>query len=75
MPPWRRNLLAGKRLLLLKEMMRDAGCHDDGLVEDVVQGITLVGELPKSGEWPTDFRPCTVKLEALDAMCGAIRRR
>eukprot|EP00971_Amphidinium_carterae_P045234 890110-Amphidinium_carterae.1 len=54
--------------------MHDAGCQDAGLY-DSVQGITLVGELPRLGECPMDLRLSTVKLEALDAMCGATRRR
>eukprot|EP00971_Amphidinium_carterae_P197887 3927294-Amphidinium_carterae.1 len=56
-------------------MMKDAGCSDANLYKDLANGIALVGELPKSGEWPDDHRPSAVKPEALNAMSGAIRRR
>eukprot|EP00971_Amphidinium_carterae_P172846 3426135-Amphidinium_carterae.2 len=36
---------------------------------------SIMRSCPRSGKWPTDVRPRTVKLEALDAMSGAKRRR
>eukprot|EP00971_Amphidinium_carterae_P024158 477039-Amphidinium_carterae.2 len=52
MPEWRRKLLSGKKILLLKRMMEDAGCRDEDLWKDLLSGFELVGSIGRSHEWP-----------------------
>ena len=58
LPDHLKLILQGKKLLLLKEMMRAAGCADETLVDDICRGFSLSGWLPASGEFlPRSRRP------------------
>ena len=41
LPPYLRQVLSGKRLLLLGEMMEEARCPDISLVQDIRQGFRI----------------------------------
>ena len=56
-----------KRLLLLAEVLRDAGVDDKYLVEDLTQGFRITGELRPSGLFPRILRPAALTQDDLRA--------
>ena len=58
MEPHLKEVLRGKRLLLLGEMMKEAGCPDTQLPNDIKEGFRLSGWMPVSGNTaPSVKRP------------------
>ena len=58
MEPHLKEVLRGKRLLLLGEMMSEAGCPDSQLPNDIKEGLRLSGWMPVSGNTsPSVKRP------------------
>ena len=58
MEPHLKEVLRGKRLLLLGEMMSEAGCPDTQLPNDIKEGFRLSGWMPVSGNTaPSVKRP------------------
>ena len=55
-----RVIMQDKRLLLLAEVLRDAGVDDKYLVEDLTQGFRITGELRPSGLFPRILRPAAL---------------
>ena len=47
-------ILAGKRLLLFKQMLEDTGHPDTRLPEDMLEGFPLVGDMADSGAFPLE---------------------
>jgi hypothetical protein len=61
-----RAVLKGKRLLLFKHLLKEVGYQDQALMDDVVQGFRLSGQLPSSPEFPqTRLRAATLSREQL----------
>ncbi|CAJ1438941.1 unnamed protein product [Effrenium voratum] len=58
-------VLQGKRLLLFKAMMEDAGVADPFLFQHMVDGFLLVGHLEPSGQFPKRWKPARLTLESL----------
>ena len=58
-------VLQGKRLLLFKAMMEDAGVADPYLFQHMVDGFPLVGHLEPSGQFPKRWKPARLTLESL----------
>ncbi|CAE7836634.1 unnamed protein product [Symbiodinium sp. CCMP2592] len=52
MDPTAREIMGSKKLLLFKQMLKDAGVPDERLFEDMVQGFRLTGPLEPSGLFP-----------------------
>ncbi|CAE7240138.1 unnamed protein product [Symbiodinium sp. CCMP2456] len=69
----RRKVLDGKRLLLFKSILEEAGHADDNLVHDMSNGFDLVGKLPESHVFDHRYRPALKTEEELRA--GASRSR
>ena len=53
LPPHRREILKGKRLLLMKETLTELGYRDATLVDDLNGGFCLVGQMPDSASLST----------------------
>ena len=62
--PHLREVLVGKRLLLMKEMLADLQYPDDTLVDNIRQGFRLTGWLPKSHVFPASMKRPTHGVEA-----------
>ncbi|CAE7041878.1 unnamed protein product [Symbiodinium sp. CCMP2592] len=45
----RRKILQPKRILLFEEMLRDIGYDDMGVVQELIDGATLTGDIPITG--------------------------
>ena len=65
LPPHRKKILDGKRLLVLKEILEDEGYPDVGLVQEIEDGFDLVGISGESEALPPDFQPASISQEEL----------
>jgi ribonuclease HI len=65
----RRNILRGKRLVLLDCVLRDCGYSDPEIAFDVANGFDLVGLAQKSGALPEAFQPA--RLTEADLLSNA----
>lgn len=52
-----RATLASKRIRLWEKMLLDARYPDMGVVQEFVQGTSLIGEVEQRGLWPSKFSP------------------
>ena len=59
------KVLESKRLLLFKHMAADAGVGDDNLFQELVDGFRLTGEMPKSKQFPSQFKPAMISVQQL----------
>ena len=57
MQPERARVIRRKRIRLFKEMLKKAGIKDKRLVEDLVQGIELIGNAEFSAQFPPKSKP------------------
>ena len=81
MPEHLRNILKPKRLLLWKEMLSDIGYKDMGVFDEVVEGTSLLGQVPLTGLYPQTFKPAKASPEEVvknaaatrSAILGAVR--
>ena len=62
--PHLKQVLRGKRLLLLQEMLDSFGYPDQGLVRDITNGFPLSGWLPKSHVFPVGLKRPAQSVEA-----------
>ena len=69
----RRAVLCGKRLLLFKQLLAEAGHDDQDLFDNMCVGFDLVGKLPESGVFKRKFRPAAMLVDNLRS--GAKRAR
>ncbi|CAE7377990.1 NaCP60E [Symbiodinium sp. CCMP2592] len=74
LPDHLRPILKGKKLLLLQEMMRAAGCEDVDLVSDICQGFKLSGWLPASGEFVQRSRRPKFSVETLGVLSKGLNK-
>ena len=74
MEPHLREVLAGKRLLLLKEMLLELDYPDKTLVEEIGKGFQLSGWLPKSNVFPTALKRPARSLEAVRSMAKGLNK-
>ena len=73
LPKFRKDVLASKRLLLFRSLLREVGHEDDELVADIARGFDLTGKLPRSNVFVRRFRPAEQTESQLRA--GAKRLR
>ena len=67
MPAERRRILEGKKLLLMRHIIDTEGYDDKTLVDDVANGFSLVGEVPKSNVLPRKLLPAVISEQELHA--------
>ena len=72
--PHLKNLLAGKRLLLCKEMLAEAGCADEHLVEDIVQAFPLSGWMRCSGSFLPQVRRPDMDIQTLRLLLKGLNK-
>ena len=75
MPPHLRQILKGKRLLLLKEILIELEYQDVGVVDDIISGFKLTGWAPKTGVFDPDVRRPQLTVEQLAKMAPGINAR
>ena len=59
------EVLAGKRLLVFKQMCADANVGDETLFEELTNGFRLTGRMHESGKFPKKLRPAGITVEQL----------
>ena len=58
-------VLKDKNLLLWKHMLSSAHFPDQDVFSEFTQGTTLVGEVQRTGLWPSKFQPATITEDEL----------
>eukprot|EP00438_Fugacium_kawagutii_P007233 Skav218022 [mRNA] locus=scaffold2344:307023:309707:- [translate_table: standard] len=64
MEPHLQEVLTGKRLLVLQEILNDLDCPDKSLVDDIIKGFVLCGWMPKSNVFPSHTKRPTQSVES-----------
>ena len=62
------KVLSPKRIVLWREMLKAYNYHDLGVVDELVNGTKLTGNIPPCGLWPAKFSPSTVTEEELSSI-------
>eukprot|EP00435_Cladocopium_sp_Y103_P060244 s575_g22.t1 len=70
----RREILRGKRLCLLEQLLNDAGHQDTNLVKDIAEGFDLTGPLPEAKVFKKKFRPATIACSELRKIAASCRK-
>ena len=68
LPDHLKRILAGKKLLLFKEMLSDLDYSDTSVVDDVVSGFQLTGWARNTGVFDVKVRPPTLTVQQLEGM-------
>ena len=55
-----RAILANKKIKLWEKILLDAKYPDMGVVQEFVQGTSLIGEVEQCGLWPSKFAPALI---------------
>ena len=74
LPPYLQQVLSGKRLLLLGEMMEEAKCPDVGLVQDIRQGFRISGWMPLSGNSRQKVKRPAMSMETLLVLANGLNK-
>ena len=74
MPDYLAQVLQGKRILLLKEMMTAAGCSDDLLFRDIASGFRISGWMPITGNTSAKLRPPQMSLASLKILAPGLNK-
>ena len=61
----RQKILAPKRILLFKEMLEDIQYDDLGVVQELIEGATLTGDIPVTGVLDAKLKPARIDIEQL----------
>jgi hypothetical protein len=72
--PHLQEVLHGKRLLLLKEMLQELGYPDTTLVDEICHGFKLSGWLPKSNVFPSSLKRPARSMDAVRNMAKGLNR-
>ena len=65
MDPVVAGTVSGKRILLFQEILKATCYADAGVVNELIEGAKLVGEVPTRGVLPSKFVPATTTLDSL----------
>lgn len=61
----RRTVLHDKKLVLFGKLIEQSGHEDVSLIQDLANGFSFTGELPKSGVFKNKLRPAKISCENL----------
>ena len=65
LPPHLKRILGPKRILLLAEILKHEGYPDLGVVNEVLEGTKLVGQVPETGVFDKCFKAAEISVEQL----------
>ena len=60
-----REILKPKRILLWKEMLKEANYSDPGVVDEMIAGVSLTGDIPPTGIFDPCFKPAEMSVQKL----------
>ena len=69
-----RNIMRGKNLQLLREILNDLNYRDKTLVDDLCSGFKLTGWLPKSGVFPGRIRHPEYDVQTLKVLGKGLKK-
>ena len=61
----RRKILDSRRILLFKEMLEDIRYDDIGVVQEIIEGATLTGDIPVTGVLDAKLKPARIDVSEL----------
>eukprot|EP00435_Cladocopium_sp_Y103_P060970 s205_g22.t1 len=70
----RRDILQGKRLVLMEKLLKDAKHQDGNLIADIVRGFDLTGRLPKAHVSKSKLRPASIPCDELRKIARVCRQ-
>ena len=74
MPPYLAKVLSGKRLLLMAEMMKEAKCPDESLIQDIQSGFRIAGWMPRSGNTQPHVKRPSMSVDTLLMLASSLNR-
>ena len=74
MPPYLAKVLSGKRLLLMAEMMKEAKCPDESLIQDIQSGFRISGWMPRSGNTQPHVKRPSMSVDTLLMLASSLNR-
>ena len=71
----RRKVLDSKRILLFQEMLKDINYDDMNVVQELIDGATLTGEIPVTGVLDTKLKPARIDIDELMSISGQVKQQ
>ena len=71
----RQKILAPKRIRLFKEMLEDIQYDDLGVVQELIDGATLTGDIPVTGVLDTKLKPARIDIEQLMDVAEQVKQQ
>ena len=72
--PHLQHLLRGKRLLLLKEVLKDLGYPDHSLVDEIASGFTLHGWISESNVFPKETKRTEYTVDMVSSVAKGLNQ-
>jgi hypothetical protein len=74
LPKHLQKVLRGKRLLLFKQLLEEAGYPDTSLADDIAKGFDVVGDTPRSGIFQRQLKPALTSVAELKGNSEVVRQ-
>ena len=74
MDPLVRQAVAKKRICLFEAMLKDVGYPDMGVIDELVRGADLTGDVPLTGMLRQKYKPALLTLESLSSHSRLVRQ-
>ena len=71
----RRKVLDSKRILLFQEMLKDINYDDMNVVQELIDGATLTGEIPVTGVLDTKLKPARIDFDELMSISDQVKQQ
>ena len=75
MTPHRRKILDSKRILLFKEMLEEIKYDDVEVVQKIIEGATLTGDIQVTGVLDAKFKPARIDVSELMEISEQIKQQ
>ena len=75
MTPHRRKILDSKRILLFKEMLEEIKYDDVEVVQEIIEGATLTGDIQVTGVLDAKFKPARIDVSELMEISEQIKQQ
>ncbi|OLP80428.1 hypothetical protein AK812_SmicGene39165 [Symbiodinium microadriaticum] len=75
MAPHRRKILDSKRILLFKEMLEEIKYDDIEVVQEIIEGATLTGDIQVTGVLDAKFKPARIDVSELMEISEQVKQQ
>ena len=69
------KILDSKRILLFKEMLEDIRYDDVGVVQEIIEGATLTGDIPVTGVLDAKLKPARIDVSELMEISEQVKQQ